>query len=223
MNQIKCESSDLAILEQLPNVVDLRLLIDRFKHYQQPRKKVFDLSKKSHLELVRNGLYLNLKARDFKLSPVESIANALYFPSYVSSEWALQYYGVLSDRVFTITSVTSRKSVSFKTSLGLFEFKHLHTHRYPFGFEMSASGDFFIARPEKALLDYLNLRDHEMNWRSQYEMEEYLSENVRLDLPTFLNQIDAAKLRESLPWYHRNSNESRILKWWLAKKEAVHV
>ncbi|MGK5086703.1 hypothetical protein WDW86_04040 [Bdellovibrionota bacterium FG-2] len=218
----KGADTDLAILEKLPPMVDLRLLVDQFGHYKQPRKKVFDLAQKNYLELVCRGHYLNLKARDFKVSPPEGIANALYFPSYVSAEWALQHYGLLTDRVYTITSVTPRKSVSFKTSLGVFEFCHLHKHRYSFGYEVDSHSGFLMARPEKALLDYLKLRDHDMTWRTSREMEEYLEGNVRLHLSDFFDQVSADNLREMLPHYHRNSVEARIIKWWLVKKEIDH-
>ena len=214
----KSISTDLTILEQLPPVVDLLFLADRFNHYKNPRKKVFDLTRKGYLELVRNGHYLNLKSQNFKQVPLEKIANALYFPSYISAEWALQYYGLLTERVYTITSVTPRKSINFKTSLGNFEFNHLHKHRYAFGYEV-LENDFMIARPEKALIDYLNLRGHFKHWTSCQDLEEFLTEDLRIHFSSFLDQITADHLQEILPHYHRNSKEARTLKWILTRKE----
>ncbi|MGK5083355.1 hypothetical protein WDW37_08605 [Bdellovibrionota bacterium FG-1] len=219
--QEKSKLSDFEILEPLPPKVDLRLLVDRFAHYLHPRKKIFDLTRKGYLELVCRGHYLNLKSQTFKQTPLECIANALYFPSYISAEWALQHYGLLTDRVYTVTSVTPRKTKDFETSLGHFQFQHLHKHRYAFGYTIHPEFDFLIARPEKALLDYLNLRDHEMHWPSSREMEAYFRENLRINLPSLLQQTTTPDLKDLLPHYHRNANEARILKWLIAKKEVV--
>jgi len=216
----KCITSDISLLEQLPPQVELRLLVDRFAHYQQPRKKIFDLVRKGHLELVRKGYYLNLKSKNFNQTGLENLANALYFPSYISAEWALQHYGLLTDRVYTITSVTPRKSLHLKTSLGEFEFRHLHKHRYPFGYEIHPDSGFMIARPEKALLDYLKLRDHAMTYDSTQEMEEHLIEHLRINLTSLLQQTTPANLAELLPHYHRNANEARIIRFLLTKKES---
>jgi len=219
--QKKSIISDLDILEQLPPKVELRLLVSRLSHYKQPRKKVFDLAKKGYVELIARGHYLNLRSKELKQLPVENIANALLFPSYVSAEWALQHYGLLMDRVHIVTSVTPRKSIRFKTSLGNFEFQHLHKHRYAFGYTLDSSSNFLIARPEKALLDYLKLRGHIMTWQSRGEMEEYFSENLRIHLQLFFEQTSTENIRELLPHYHRNAKEARILKWLLARKESA--
>ncbi len=215
----KSKLSDLEILEQLPPHIELRLLTYSFNHYQQPRKKIFDLVRKDYLEMVRRGLYLNLKSHTFKDTPLETLANSLYFPSYISAEWALQFYGVLTERVHSITSVTSRKSILFKTSVGQFEFHHVHKHRYAFGYEVHSQG-FMIARPEKALLDYLKLRRHDMQWQSYEEMETFLQQELRLNFSWFLHQVSTENLLEISPYYHRNSREFRILKWMIEKKSS---
>lgn len=138
MIQKKSKIPDFTILEQLPPKLDLLILADRFSHYKHPRKKVFDLVRKGYLELVGRGEYINLKSQDFKQASIESIANALYFPSYISAEWALQSHGLLSERVHIITSVTLRKSLQLKTSLAHFSYEHLHKHRYAFGYVIQA-------------------------------------------------------------------------------------
>lgn len=76
--------SDFEILGGLPVQVELLLLKDRFGHYKNPRKQIFDLSQKNYLYLIRRGHYLNVKSEEFKELGLESFANILYFPSYVS-------------------------------------------------------------------------------------------------------------------------------------------
>lgn len=219
----KGTNEDLLILEPLPALIELRLLVHHFTHYKHPRKKVFDLVRKGFLELVTNGLYLNLRSHARLTTPLESIANALYFPSYVSAEWALQHYGLLTERVHTITSVTSRISRTFEISLGRFEFFRLHKHRYAFGYQVDPSAGFLIARPEKALLDCLKRRGHPLDWSEPDELRSFLEEDLRLNFAQFQDLITSVNLKDLLPHYHRNAPEARILKWWLAEKENRHA
>lgn len=217
--QKKSILSDIEILERLPLKLDSLLLFDQFGHYSNPRKKISDLAKKGYFELLYNGHYLNLKSRERGDTSPERLANAIYFPSYVSLEWALQYYGLLTDRVYTITSVTSRKKAYFKTPLGNFSYEHLHSHRYPCGYELEPKLKFLIARPEKALLDYLKLREHEMRWPTPQAMEEFFFSDLRLKYQSLLQQTSAENIRELLPHYHRNSPEAWILRQMLWRKE----
>jgi len=87
------------------------------------------------------------------------IANQLYGPSYVSLEYALGYYGLIPERVIDVTSVTSRKTMKLANAAGTFIYQHVKSKAYR-GFEMiKGPGDltFFIASPEKAVVDFLYL------------------------------------------------------------------
>ncbi len=220
--QKKSEMSDLEILGNLPVRVDFLLLEDLFSHFKSPKKKIFDLRKKGYLKSIKRGEYFNLKSKFLESTPYEMIANSLYFPSYVSMEWALQYYGLIMDRVSTVTSVTLRRSNNFKTPYATFSYQHIPKNRYPIGHitKMNKAGDhFLIARPEKALIDYVNVRTKKLIVKSDEDIQEFLENDLRLDFSEFFKAIKSEEIKELLPFYHRNSKEYRILKWLLKRKE----
>lgn len=212
----KTGETDLEILNKLNVVLDLALLRDQFGHYKNPVKKIHDLIGRKYLYLLRRGLYLNLKSEAFKMSQVETWAQAMYSPSYISCEWALQHYGLLIDRVTTITSVCLLKSAKFNTPVGNFTFEHITKKRYPIGYKLEQS--FFIARPEKALLDYINLRIGKVQWSSAKDITEFLEEDIRLKTKAFVKLVLLEDLEEHIPYYHRNSNEARVLKYFISLK-----
>ena len=214
--------SDIETLSKLPVKLDLVFLKDQFSNYKNPGKKVFDLVQNDFLFQVQRGHYLNLKSAELKSLSLETLANTLLFPSYVSAEWALQFYGLLMERVHTITSVTPQRAKSYETPLGHFTFEHLKIGRYSLGYgeTISAGKSFWLARPEKALVDFINLRVDEVSWRSADDIAEFLTEDLRLHIENLLDLVRVENIQELLPSYHRNSKEARVLKWLLAQKEA---
>ena len=111
---------------------------------------------------LKKGIFI-LADDDRKAEPSRAyIANQLYSPSYVSLEYALNYYGLIPERVIDITSVTSRKTMKLDNKIGTFVYQHVKPCAYR-GFEMVKGENglsFFIAEPEKAVVDffYLGLR-----------------------------------------------------------------
>lgn len=112
--QKKSIKPDIETLANLPVRVDYLLLEDCFSNFKSPKKKIFDLKKKGYLRQIKRGQYFNLKSKFIESTPYEIIANSLYFPSYISMEWALQFYGLIMDRVTTVTSVTRLRSKTSK-------------------------------------------------------------------------------------------------------------
>ncbi len=112
---------------------------------------------------LRKGLYI-FNEKERKINPSRIfIANALYSPSYVSSEYALDYYDLIPERVEDVTSVTTKKTTKFENALGTFRYQHLKPELF-FGFIQIQDENglpLLVAEPEKAMLDfiYLNLQD----------------------------------------------------------------
>lgn len=108
---------------------------------------------------LKRGLFI-LSDDDRKVELSRSyLANQLYSPSYVSLEYALNYYGLIPERVNDITSVTSRKTMRMANEAGTFIYQHIKPKAYR-GFEMVKNENglaFFIAQPEKAVIDFLYL------------------------------------------------------------------
>lgn len=220
--QKKSIKPDIETLASLPVRVDYLLLEDCFSNFKSPKKKIFDLKKKGYLQQIKRGQYFNLKSKFLESTPYEIIANSLYFPSYVSMEWALQFYGLIMDRVSTVTSVTLLRSKNFKTPYSPFSYTHITKKRYPVGYvtKFNKAGDsFLIARPEKALIDYVNMRAKNLTIKNDDDIQDFLESDLRLDLREFLKATKFEDIKELLSFYHRNSKEHRILKWLMSQKE----
>lgn len=119
--------------------------------------------KKKLIYRLKRGLYI-LDEHDRKINPSRIyIANLLYFPSYVSTEYALSYYDLIPEKVADITSITTKKTNKITNLFGTFIYQNLRTNLF-FGFKLVEDENNFpvkIAEPEKAMLDfiYLNLQE----------------------------------------------------------------
>lgn len=126
---------------------------------QTLRNQLLRWKKRGLVVSLRRGLYaLSREERGAALSR-ELIAASLYQPSYISLESALSRYKLIPERVVPVTSVTPRKTKTFQNEEGWFSYRQLKKIAY-FGFRSARDEDgfpYFIAEPEKALLDYLYL------------------------------------------------------------------
>lgn len=108
---------------------------------------------------LKRGLYI-LNEADRKINVSRTfIASQLISPSYISTEYALFFYGLIPEKVEDLTSVTTKKTTLIKNSFGVFRYQHLATNCFV-GFEqLKEEGGlpFFIATPEKAVVDFLYL------------------------------------------------------------------
>lgn len=114
-------------------------------------------AKKGLITSIKRGLY----CLDENRTDEFEIANKLYKPSYISSETALNYYGIIPDIPAELTSTTLTTTKYFDNKWG--KFRYLKIKRELFwGFTQVKSvennGFFLIAEPEKALLDYFYFR-----------------------------------------------------------------
>ena len=74
-------------------------------------------------------------------------------------ETTFSYHGLIPEGVYTLTSVSPRKTQEYHTALGTFRYRHLLPRLY-FGYEvLRPNGDrpVLMADLEKALLDYCYL------------------------------------------------------------------
>ncbi len=114
---------------------------------------------------IRRGLYcLARKYRKKNLSPY-AVAEHIYGPSYISLELALSWHSWIPEAVYTLTSVSFKKSKDFNTPLGRFSYNHVPQKVFYTCVERLADEDgnvFFMATPLKALADYVYIHKH--NW-----------------------------------------------------------
>lgn len=84
------------------------------------------------------------------------IANKAYAPSYVSFEYALMYYNIISETVYSITSATSKTSRNFLIKNITYSYYHIKKEVFTGYGKKNFDGQIaLIAEPEKALVDYL--------------------------------------------------------------------
>ena len=98
------------------------------------------------------------------LSPA-ALANALYTPSYLSTHWALGFYGLIPEKVVSYTSVTTRVPRRFSNKIGSFQYSSVKQDFF-FGYESRTidGQPTMIANPEKALFDHWYLNSGEWNY-----------------------------------------------------------
>lgn len=176
----------------------LNLLID----YQQPRECISRMVKNKELVRLKNGFFLISEKIESGI-PYEQIANLLYGPSYLSLEWALSFYGMIPERVHTITSMTLGRDKEYHTPVGSFMYRRLSSTSYPLGImqKQNSTGGFLIACPEKALADLVYITCRGMNKK---QLMEELLESKRMDEEA-LSHLNKELLNEITQSYHSKS------------------
>jgi hypothetical protein len=108
------------------------------------------------LRRVGPNLYANL----LKTPQGERLAAILFAPAYLSLEWALSYHGFTQRATPVLTCVTTGRPRRVETFLGPISYRHVAEPLF-FGFERTrttSGAETFLAYPEKAMLDWIYLR-----------------------------------------------------------------
>ncbi len=162
---------------------DYQTLMDSLAGYAAPRDKISLLLRQGAIVRIKKGLYIF--GDTFRRKPIchALLANLIYGPSYVSLDYALQYHGLIPERVTVVTSVTTGRSRCFYTPVGRFDYNRIPLHAFRTGMDMvelSAGCSFLVAIAEKALADKL-LCERGSGIRSLFEMQRHLEEELRID------------------------------------------
>lgn len=122
------------------------------------RVQVHKWVEKGILIQLKRGLYI-LNVPGVKKPPEFYLANRIVFPSYVSMESALSYYGLIPEAVYSSVSVTTKKTNYFNNNIGNFIYHHTKKELFS-GYKKLKIEEFSIniATPEKSILDYLYLK-----------------------------------------------------------------
>jgi hypothetical protein len=169
--------------------IDAQTLLQLLNGYKKPREAILRMVKNEELIRLKNGFYLiseKITQGSSKVIPFEQVANLLYGPSYVSMEWALSFYGMIPERVYTITSMTLGKSKEFHTPVGDFSYSNLSANCYSIGITQKKYpdfvGGFLMASPEKALADTVFKTCKNLN---KDQLKNELLESKRIDQKCF--------------------------------------
>jgi hypothetical protein len=181
---------------------DYQMLTTSLKEYSRPRDKITALLRKKQIIRVKKGLYIF--GPDFRKRPYsrEILANLIYGPSYISLDYALSYYGIIPERVETLTSVTTGRSRAFNTPVGQFKYSMIPLKVFQTGMtriELDDGGAFLIATPEKAIIDKVFI-DRGSDIRTIRGLHEYLFDNLRIDRDTF-SKLNISTFFESSEHY----------------------
>lgn len=175
--------------------------------YKHPSLKISSMMKKGELLQLKRGVYaFSAEYRTYPLNFI-SIANLLHKPSYVSFEYALSYHGLIPERVYTITSATSYKSIQYSTKIGTFSYTKISSKAYSIGLEWKDNdkdGGYLIATAEKALCDKIYHDKRAKNIRKD-EFMKYLEDDLRIEW------TDLEKLDTTLMWKISMSYSSSLL------------
>lgn len=139
---------------------------------------------------IRRGLYClapKYRRRSLDLFP---IAQKIYGPSYISLESALSYHGWIPESVPTITSVCVKRSADFATPLGQFIYRSVSATPLLTAVDRieSESGAFLMARPWKAIADYLFVT------KKDWDSVDPLIRDLRIEQEMF-RKINLAELK----------------------------
>ena len=171
--------------------IDYSVLKSIFRNYKSPKDKIASLEKKGDIIRLKKGLYILSSKWHNKTFSKALIANHIYGPSYVTSDWALNYYGIIPERVYTVLSGTLKRSRKFDTQMGNYEYMHLPDDYFSIGINQETEGmeySFLIASPEKALCDKI-ISTNRLRLQSLKAVKEYLEDDLRCDF-SVLSGID---------------------------------
>ena len=176
-------------------------------------EKVRSLEQKNYVIRLKRGLYVvNPEVSRVPLS-LELIANQLYAPSYVSMSSALRYYGLIPETVYTIQSMTVKHSRSFDTPVGHFDYTCINREAFHVGVTIvnKQTYTFLMASPEKALCDLI-ANSPKVNLRYIKDVEQYLEEDIRLDMDEFF-KMDASVFERYIEVGKKSTSIQILLKY----------
>ncbi len=142
-------------------LVDMRDVFTVFPKFD--RRRISEWQEKGYLKKIASNFYIFAdQALDER--KLFFIANKIHEPSYVSLETALSFHGLIPEGVFSILSVSTLKTRTVSARLNAiatnFLYKKVKKELF-FGYSLAKAKEysFLIADPEKALLDFLYLRE----------------------------------------------------------------
>ena len=176
------------------------------------RRRLNEWQDKGYIKKIIRGYYL---FSDIGVDEeiLFKISNQIYYPSYVSLESAFSFYNLIPETLYEITAVSTRKTYSFKTSLGEFIFHSIASKLF-FGYSLTKNKNYYvkIASIEKSLLDYFYLHPN-LQTVSDFD-------SLRINQETLIEQVNENKLKEYLKKFNQKSLTEKINRFWRHLKNA---
>lgn len=171
--------------------------------------------KNGKLTRLRRGKYVLNDPYQKQQPSVYFISNSLLRPSYVSLETALQYHGLIPEAVAQIRAMTPKHGREWTTKLGTFKYVSLKQERF-WGYEQytgpnerGEQNSFYMARPEKALLDLFYVETGEWPVERIREMRFQNVGDIDPDLlDEFAKRYDSPKVQRARNHFQTCHGES---------------
>lgn len=178
-------------------IISNAMLKDNLKQYSNINNKISREIREGKLYKIVTGLY----ETDPK-TPGYLLASSIYGPSYISFEYALSYYGLIPERVTTITSATfdKKKKKEYNTDFGVFTYRDVPKSAYSEEILLKEENNYSyqIATPEKALCDKIYTLSPLFNYSN---LENMLFNDLRIDEEIF-KTLDINKIDKLSKLYH---------------------
>ena len=192
-------------------IVTTSMLKHRYRDYANPLDKIKRDADRGVLIRLTRGLYETSDA----ISP-SFLASAILSPSYLSFDYALSYYGLIPEKVVSVTSASLglRKNKTFVNAFGRYTYSDIPAMAFSEGLSYIEEGDYVakIASKEKAICDSL------YKWRAVHnikDLKQLLFVDKRID-PEEFSHCDFA-LMTRLAKLYKKTNLKMLIK--LIRKE----
>jgi len=177
------------------------------------RTRLTEWEEKGFIKKIIKGYYI-FSDLELDENVLFEIANKIYGPSYISFEMALSWHSLIPESVYGITSVSTRRTYTFKTPIAEFTYRSLKPGLF-FGYDLveyRSKKYFKIADLEKAFLDHFYINSFisdEEDFASLRINKDIFFEKVNEErLNTFLEkfgQIRLSKRIKSFLGYMKNA------------------
>ena len=177
-----------------------KIIKNKLDKYSNKNTKLSREVRNGNLFKIINGLY-----ETDANTPGYLLAGSIYGPSYISFEYALSFYGLIPERVTTITSATfdKKKKKQYNTNFGVFTYRDIPILAYPEEIILKEENKYSyqIATPEKALCDKLYTIKPLNNYSN---LENMLFNDLRINEKEF-NSLDVYKIEKLSKLYHSSN------------------
>ncbi len=157
------------------------ILSQQYNSYVNPSAKIGRMVKRGELTPIIKGLYETNPS-----VPGHYLAGIIYGPSYLSFEYALSWYELIPEAVYSFTSATCRKNRTkrYETPFGLFTYRDVPVSTFPYGTVLHEENGygFILASAEKAICDQIYTCAPCSNRK---ELLQLLFDDLRIDEKSF--------------------------------------
>lgn len=195
-------------------IFTISMLKEKYRSYANPLDKIKREADNGNLIRLNRGLY----ETDRNVNPC-LLASSILSPSYLSFDFALSFYGLVPEKVVSITSASLmlRKRKTFINYFGRFEYDDIPVEAFSEGVTYIGEGEYTVkmATKEKAICDSL------YKWRvvnNIKELKELLFTDKRIDRNEFA-ECDFELMSRLAKLYHRRNLELLIK---LIRREYSH-